>query len=278
MEDHWEVGVVLAFRDMQWLAKPQNMKHPRDNIGLSGRAEFRIGDSIYEISDEKFFILEYKSDQAQCSSEWNDPSKQKSAFLKLRKLVEGRDLSPDVDRQSILELSARCHHLAFWAETQNGRASEGLFLSPYLLTALTSVNGVRNADAVLERLQVGVLEEEGFREQWPLSLHQVLNIDYQRAAVVDLRDPNDPILLGLGVTAEELNCYVKFLCAGGEKIKALILGDKGFIRVIQSLSELTVVLSKSDAPHTKGRTLKLIRNSSITFSIKNTDRAKAPQA
>lgn len=56
MADPWEVSVVLALRDLQWIMHTMNKTFPAPSISLSGKAESRLGDSLLSAAGRFFYL------------------------------------------------------------------------------------------------------------------------------------------------------------------------------------------------------------------------------
>lgn len=105
----WEDTIVIALRDMQWLAKIDYIRKQQFNNGsissvdverhyvvppglakMDGKAESKIGDVVAKATNDRFFIFEVKSTAAHINTEWrvDDSSNSKLAYRRLKKKID----------------------------------------------------------------------------------------------------------------------------------------------------------------------------------------------
>lgn len=291
MKDHWEVGVVLALRDAQWLKANPGVSIPPLNISLDGNAESKMGDGLFEM-DERFFLLEIKPDHSFCDSEWTDAKGPKRAYKKLMDLAaqdEAQLLEPTLRLR--LSQSARGHFFAFWGESTppNPDSShfQRLFFQPYLLTALKALPAgaalrapgacysgrpsKSHATSLLLSLPIGLADANHLIPKWPLTMREMMSTGTWMACSCkkspDASTVKASDLLPVGLDMEELQQYVDFLCKEStedgcqqnqieEDLKLVLMGTKGFIRHISGTSQLMMVIRAYKANQlkpTKGR-------------------------
>ncbi|MCU1064779.1 hypothetical protein [Stenotrophomonas maltophilia] len=274
MQNHWEVGVVLALRDAQWLQANPGAQIPAINISLDGNAESKMGDGVHQVG-EKFALLEIKPDQSLCQSEWAGSKGPKRAYKKLMDLaaIDERNNGPDDTREKLGQ-SVRGHFFAYWGETQGAQSHlDQLFLQPYLLTALKALPAgatlkrpgscysgrpsSRHASILLKSLTVGVTNGSIFIPRWPLSLADLFSESgtarfcHKQPAATSVPFNG---LLELGLEVDELQTYVNFLCTEKasdgcnkdvleEDLKMMLIGSQGFIRHITNTAELMNVIA-----------------------------------
>ncbi len=274
MKSHWEVGVVLAMRDAQWLQANPGAQIPPLNISLDGNAESKMGDGVHQVG-EKFALLEIKSDQSACKSEWTGSMGEKRAYKKLMDLAardEANNGAPD--SREVLSRSTRGHFFAYWGQTQNAQSHfDQLFLQPYLLTALKSIPvtatlkgpgscysgrpSSQHALVLLASLTVGLTNGSILIPCWPLTLAELFQgamkarFCHKHPTATSVRSTD---LLELGLEVDELQTYVNFLCTerasdGCEKdvleeeLKMMLIGSQGFVRHISNTTELMNVIT-----------------------------------
>jgi hypothetical protein len=273
--DHWEVGVVLALRDAQWLEANPGANIPAMNISLDGNAESKMGDGVHQMG-ERFALLEIKPDQSFCQSEWMDKNGPKRAYKKLMNTAAIDEVkSGDPESRIRMSQSTRGHFFAYWGETSDHASHlDQLFLQPYILTALQALPAESthsrpgscysgrpsrtHATALLDSLSIGQHNEKKFYPSFPLSLTDVL-LPQRYTSCFCLKNPTanfiDPsALLPLGLEVDELQDYVNFLCKESiedgcqkntleEDLKMMLVGSNGFIRHIRKTSELAQVIT-----------------------------------
>lgn len=274
MQNHWEVGVVLALRDAQWLQANPGAQIPPLNISLDGNAESKMGDGVHQVG-EKFALLEIKPDQSFCESEWVGSKGPKRAYKKLMDMAaidEGNNRS--IESRKELSRSTRGHFFAYWGETVGTQSHlEQLFLQPYLLTALKALPAgstlerpgscysgrpsSKHASALLRSLTVGLTNGSVLIPRWPLTLAELFHdaikarFCHKHPTATSVRSTD---LLELGLEVDELQTYVNFLCTEKasdgcdkdvleEDLKIMLIGSQGFIRHITSTAELMNVIA-----------------------------------
>lgn len=274
MKSHWEVGVVLALRDAQWLQANPGAEIPPLNISLDGNAESKMGDGVHQVG-EKFALLEIKPDQSFCESEWVGSKGPKRAYKKLMDLAaidEGNNGS--IESRKELSRSTRGHFFAYWGETAGTQSHlEQLFLQPYLLTALKALPAgstlerpgscysgrpsSQHALVLLGSLTVGLTNGSVLIPQWPLTLAELFHdaikarFCHKHPTATSVRSTD---LLELGLEVDELQTYVNFLCTERasdgcdkdvleEELKMMLIGSQGFVRHISNTTELMSVIT-----------------------------------
>ncbi|MBB5879691.1 hypothetical protein GGR74_000839 [Xanthomonas arboricola] len=260
MEDHWEIGVVTAFRDAQWILKNPNSKVPGLNLGLSGNTEGPVGDALASLGG-RYYIFEFKSDQSKCSDEWDSKGWAKDAHVKLMSLCRSIEAAPyDYDLRKLLKYSLRCHHFLYWGEPSLGELGilEQLYFEPYLLYSLseTVLDDASPAECGVKR-PGGAFKLSVFRDYYcaiaeashqvrkcPLTLSDLAN---KKAEFFSAgRSGYNPLAFGLSI--KEFQVYIDFLCNSGknvdEALKVLIWSERGFFRVVKRTSQLAQVLEE----------------------------------
>lgn len=274
MQSHWEVGVVLALRDAQWIQANPQAEIPVINISLDGNAESKMGDGVHQVG-ERFALLEIKPDQSFCQSEWTGSKGPKRAYKKLMDLAAIDEVDDGLaDSRNVLIQSTRGHFFAYWGEAEDAHGHLGqLFLQPYLLAALADLPtgatlkppgscysgcpSSRHAIFLTQSLTVGLTDGSIFHPRWPLSLADFFLPS--AAARFCHKLPNDTSvrsadLLELGLEVDELQTYVNFLCTErksdgcekdvlGEELKIMLIGSRGFVRHISNTTELMSVIT-----------------------------------
>ncbi|SOT96909.1 hypothetical protein [Xanthomonas arboricola] len=268
MADLWEVSVVLALRDLQWIMLGANDEYPPPAVNLSGNAESIFGDSLLN-ADEKFFLLEVKSTSAKSISEWaltgegEERRHTKRAFVAVKELAKKfGQTSPTPNQRSDVLASLLCHQLAFWEESIHA-----LCIQPYLTSTLSGyVNAIIKAKhdkkTMLEesdRLLNIVIERIGkvFNFSFSGKEHPTNTITCSECSSgsassiytsqLGISVKSDDIKGGiawipLGLPAINFNEYLQSISKtsnpDGEEINAIILSDKGFIRVVRNTKEI----------------------------------------
>lgn len=273
MKSHWEVGVVLALRDAQWLQANPDATIPAMNISLDGNAESKMGDAIHQFG-ERFALLEIKPDQSYCQSEWMGSKGPKRAYKKLMDLAALDEVANGLsDTRKTLIQSTRGHFFAYWGQTDVDHSHmHQLFLQPYLLTALKALPtgkalkqpgscysgrpSSQHAVTLEGSLTVGLESGNSFHPHWPLTLANFFSPP--NAVRFCHKDPSAqsvPVssLLELGLDVDEMQAYVNFLCTEKksdgcdrdileEDLKMMLIGSQGFIRHITNTTELMNVI------------------------------------
>lgn len=274
MKNHWEVGVVLALRDAQWLQANPGAEIPPLNISLDGNAESKMGDGVHQVG-EKFVLLEIKSDQSACQSEWTGSKGEKRAYKKLMDLAARDEVNNGAAAsRKLLSQSTRGHFFAFWGQTESAQSHfDQLFLQPYLLTSLEAIPAKAShkgpgscysgrpssqyAFALIRSLTVGLTDGSSFAPRWPLTLAELFSLHHtprfcQKDPAATSVKKTD--LMELGLDVDELQNYVNFLCierqsdgcdrdALGEELKLMLIGSQGFVRHISHTNELMNVIA-----------------------------------
>lgn len=277
MEDHWEIGVVTAFRDVQWMLKKKDKFFPGINLGLSGNAEGAAGDTLADLGG-RYYIFEFKSDQSKCRDEWDGKGWAKGAHLSLMSLCRSIEDSPgNHDFMTLLKYSLRCHHFLYWG--QPSRSSHGildhLYFEPYLLYSLYESVGDEAAattDGVVR--PSGLFKKDLFKEyccevkegsgrlaKCPLTLSDLVA---NKAELVRVNEKGERYSLPFGLKIQDFQKYLDFICGRGsgndtEDLKVLICSDQGFFRVVRKASQLAQILkeiSGGDFSPTPGRLAK----------------------
>lgn len=303
MMDHWEVGVVLALRDVQWLRKEPDELIPPLCICLDGNAESKMGDGLFEV-DERFLLLEIKPDHSFCSDEWTASTGPKRAYKKLMDLAAQSEASPGLSNlHKLMSLSTQGHFFAFWGESQPSNLApshfDQLYLQPYLLTALKEIpdnsSGIKPgseysgipshkyAKVLLARLPSGLASKTHLAPKWPLTLREMTS-EGAVAARSCLKEPGAASVMrsdlrSPGLTMDELQTYVDFLCKEStqdgckrdetkEDLKLILAGTRGFIRHIGNTSELAIIIAaykEDQLQPTKGRAPKFYERATIAI-------------
>lgn len=274
MQSHWEVGVVLALRDAQWLQANPQTQIPVMNISLDGNAESKMGDGVHQVG-ERFALLEIKPDQSFCRSEWAGSKGPKRAYKKLMDLTAIDEVGNRLPyTRKVLSQSTRGHFFAYWGETEDAQGHLGqLFLHPYLLAALADLpTGAMHkspgscysgrpssghAIFLAQSLTVGLTNGSIFHPRWPLSLADFfLPLSAARFCCKqpDATSVRPVDLLELGLEVDELQAYVNFLCTEREsdgckkevleeELKIMLIGSQGFVRHISNTTALMNVIT-----------------------------------
>lgn len=135
----WEDTIVIALRDLQWTRYASQLSsdetvarvYPSTFVKLDGVAEQTLGDLVVEDDNERFYLLEIKSTQAQIEDEWRrgkrreSKSQPKWPCLKLvSTLADLADESLDDDVRdyflSMIKASRVAHLFAYWMEDYSG--------------------------------------------------------------------------------------------------------------------------------------------------------------
>lgn len=233
-----------------------------------------MGDGVHQVG-EKFALLEIKSDQSACQSEWTGSKGEKRAYKKLMDLAARDEVNNEAaDSREVLSRSTRGHFFAYWGQTENAQSHfDQLFLQPYLLTALKSIPvtatlkgpgscysgrpSSQHALVLLASLTVGLTNGSILIPCWPLTLAELFQdamkarFCHKHPTATSVRSTD---LLELGLEVDELQTYVNFLCTerasdGCEKdvleeeLKMMLIGSQGFVRHISNTTELMNVIT-----------------------------------
>lgn len=135
-----ESSVVIALRDWQWRNALRAREYPKPCVGLSGNAEYKLGDTMIQVG-ERLFLFEIKSKHTNIRDEWCK-EKTKLAYQKITELAGdfvARSTSP-LSNADYLQLhqSLQCHHFVYWSPTARRNrkvvcASGDLYFTPYFL-------------------------------------------------------------------------------------------------------------------------------------------------
>lgn len=256
-----ESSVVIALRDWQWATGRISKSAIGMFISLSGNADKKFGDFKLGLKD-RFYLFEAKSTSDSVYEEWHRPIEKgrKHAHCMLRRLIERlADNSQREEARKLAGLSLRAHHFLY-ADLTGTRPA--LRIEPYLLGTLRRGGFAENALQEPERRRA---EKDGLRRG--LSALKVI-----RAALRSKVQPDpamvmfDPVdewtpaqffgysasLIGpkaarpVGVTLEELDAYIQYLCDGrDEEVNAIVATANGsFFCFSGSTSELRALVNE----------------------------------
>lgn len=255
----WEVSVVLAIRDMQWLMRDKSIPMPA--LNLSGNAESKLGDCLLTAAD-RFFLIEVKPTPTQFKAEWTkelvdgEHQFKKKAFASIIELAINLGRMPPLPEaaQNVLR-SLLGHHFVFWNEEEGT-----LSIQPYLSTTLTGYLKAVGMDAPMF-VDRGA---RGANSLFSLSLSEqqadqssviftecnsgfFSEIYLKRLGIaIKSKEPGESAWVPLGLLPEDFTAYLQALSPKVEEINAIILSDKGFIHqptTTQGITEFIDVLS-----------------------------------
>jgi len=260
MAELWEVSVVLALRDQQWLMRDASI--PMPSVNLSGNAESRLGDCLLTAKD-RFFLIEVKPTAEKFKSEWavdktaGEERFKKRAFASVIKLAEelGRRPTPTSKGVEPVLRSLLGHHFVFWDEEEGALA-----IQPYLSTSLSGYSDAMNIAAPLfikrghqrskELFSLSLSDHSSLADS---NIFTICNSGFfseiysQRLGIaIKAKHPNGGAWLTLGLLPEDFKEYLQTLCTPMEEINAIILSDQGFIHALrdtQDIAEFLTVLS-----------------------------------
>lgn len=268
MASLWEVSVVLALRDLQWIMLGANDEYPPPAVNLSGNAESIFGDSLLN-ANEKFFLLEVKSTSAKSTSEWaltgegKERRHTKRAFVAVKELAKTFGKTPPTSNQrSDVLASLLCHQLAFWEGS-----IQALCIQPYLISTLNGyVDAIfkakydtktmlEDSDRTLKIVSERINKNFNFsfsKKEHPTELITCSECSSGSASSiytsqlgisVNSDDSNGGrAWIPLGLPARNFNEYLQSISKtsnpDGEEINVIILSDKGFIHVIRNTKEI----------------------------------------
>ncbi|MDX6081214.1 hypothetical protein SIL81_07960 [Xanthomonas campestris pv. incanae] len=253
----WEISVVIALRDQQWLMRDASMPMPA--INLSGNAESRLGDCLLTAHD-RFFVIEIKPTTGQFSAEWKKKTVENVEQFKKRAFASTLDLADRLSKSSgtsaihaqkdVLR-SLLGHHFVYWDD-----AEKSLCIQPYLSTVLA---GYKAEQGTLNLSLNKSLRR--VNNAFSLSLSQSANptgsmiyttcaagvfseIYSKRLgiAVTATQDQEDA-WIPLGLLPRDFADYLESLCTKTEEIDVIILSDNGFTHELKSTVDITDFLT-----------------------------------
>lgn len=255
----WEVSVVLAIRDMQWLMRDKSI--PMPSLNLSGNAESKLGDCLLTAED-RFFLIEVKPTSKQFKSEWaqelvdKTPQFNKKAFATIIELAKnlGR-MKPHAEAAQDVLRSLLGHHFVFWNEEEGT-----LSIQPYFGTTLAGYlkavgmdapmfvdRGAKGANSLFSLSLSDQQPNQSFVTFTDCSSGFFSEIYSKRLGIaIKSKEPSESAWVPLGLLPEDFKDYLQALSPKVEEINAIILSDKGFIhqpKTTQSITEFISVLS-----------------------------------
>jgi hypothetical protein len=269
----WEDTIVVALRDLQWMAASRQsggaFAVPSPFLKLDGNAESRIGDTPYRM-DERYFIFEVKPELGQVEGEWWRKSvfNPKPVYRRLRALVDNlnateastlpEDVNMFLDAMDMLQMSARGHHFICW-NGQRGSTAGFIDMLPYVEgIASQTPEDIIDHHHVLPRPNINgpLTLRYGKKGGTPVSaagLAMLLDHDH---IVGEALSGRVETFGGLGLTRDEFQEYINFLCADApgraEPINAIVLSTDGtFFRLAGTTATLASMLDPQFKPAKK---------------------------
>lgn len=256
MAELWEISVVLAIRDLQWLMRKNSI--PMPTVNLSGNAESRLGDCLITAED-RFFIIEVKPTSKNFKSEWAVEEITGKKRFKKRAFASAYEMASKLDGDKNLTTasgnvlrSLLGHHFVFWNETDGTLA-----IQPYLSATL---KGYANSKEIEDSL-LATKRNRRVNNLFSFSLSDHAPIDdfvtytecdfgflsaiySQRLGIaIKSNKPGNRAWIPIGLRAPDFNDYLQILCQKAEEINAIILSDKGFIHTPRNTNDITDFLS-----------------------------------
>ncbi len=253
----WEISVVIALRDQQWLMRDTSMPMPA--VNLSGNAESRLGDCLLTAHD-RFFVIEIKPTTGQFSAEWKKKTVNGVEQFKKRAFASTLDLADRLNKsngnsavqaQKDVLRSLLGHHFVYWDDVE-----KSLCIQPYLSTVLAGYKaeqGMSNLSLSSSLRRVN--------NAFSLSLSQSANptgsmiyttctagvfseIYSKRLGIAVTATRNqDSAWIPLGLLPRDFSDYLKSLCTKTEGIDVIILSDNGFTHELKSTEDITDFLT-----------------------------------
>jgi hypothetical protein len=269
----WEDTIVLALRDVQWRAAwsksvthgagQPKMCYPKGIVKLDGSAESHLGDMAFKADDQRFFLIEVKSQMRQVKDEWwHGAFKPKVLYKTLGSVVNAVKFqaSSSETENLILELSLRGHMIAFWNPgSQSGNVRPGhIELLPYLQAVVDSVDeDTISAEGLIKELPMpcvhSYLMDDPPDIRYSLDVLDLHGDDFQIGHLDPATGNTSRKNIGpMGLSRDEFQTYVSYLTKvrtetgseePGEPINAVVqTADDGFFQVVTTTAELADVL------------------------------------
>ncbi|WP_045760605.1 hypothetical protein [Xanthomonas albilineans] len=274
-----ESSVAIALRDWQWKSGLINRKNIGMFVSLSGNADKKFGDLKVGLKD-RFYLFEAKSTWDSVSEEWERPSDKgrKHAHCKLRGIIEDLAVAERKEEAShIVRTSLKAHHFLY-ADVHGKRPA--LRVEPYLMGTIRDGGFSENPE-----------QEPGRQRSEKVNLRRGLTAFNTVHVAVKAKAKPDPLHLlfdtveswtvaqffgsaaalispkfarwvHLGVTLDELDEYVQFLCDGkDEEINAIVASANGSFFVFNGSTAQLVSLVQDLQFHLKARSRPKVRRS-----------------
>jgi hypothetical protein len=259
-----EKSVAVAFRDCQWMVNPRGAP-PQSFISLDSIPEKVAGDAIVPLRN-RYFIFEMKGGRERIKSEWRQrnglPSKaaHRTCVAVLRNAMRrGRRLNR-------LCQSMAGHFFLYWAPTTiPDQPDSGTLMVESYIAATVDLLPLASEKQFLDRrfafgvADIGCIGGQGggYDEVARFSAFHLL---LDRIALLSPGEPSTVVAEPVGLTALELEEYIKFLRRTAREkdapIRAMVTsGDGSFMRFVSSFSELGSVFSPIAGPQGSALTM-----------------------
>lgn len=233
---------------------------PPGFIKLDGLAESAHGDIAFTTDDERFFLIEVKSEATRIRDEWRkgEKFKPKDAYKTIHDLLGSfRDNNEESDRDfALIAISMRAHLFAYWKVVSHKDHELGglIAATSYIVGCGNHVsdwdktNGYQlPATTVRGKLN---LPPDSYSKH--LKSHEIVakNLFDRRAKILVSSNGRQGDTEEFGATFDEFKRYVSFLseqrkgdvASCPQPIHAVILSTRGFFRVVGDTSTLAETL------------------------------------
>lgn len=251
----WEVSVVSAIRDVQWMhaVGGKNRPWPCDaSINMSGNAEAKLGDLIQTI-ESRFFLFEVKASRSNIKSEWveKDRGEQKEfrtkrayqVLMGLAARSADQELSSQTAALNVLFRSSLCHHFVYWDDRSTSGGVHPLRIEPYILAATDEPSRPYQDEIVRLSIQKQLRLATQDKSADPERILACTSVSLRALASQSVGVSYLNRWIQMGLKAQEFQRYLGLLCQGEhEEVDLVAMNFGGFVRIINNTGELVALI------------------------------------